>query len=247
MRGYAAAYQNRMVSAEVQADTERWRTRMQENFVSMLTAKPYYLQLRLIGLDNQGLELVRAERLGNRIETVPDDQLQSKGHTNYFKEGIKLPPGEVYLSDVNLNREYDQISEPHTPVMRAVAPVYTNEHTLFGIIVINIDFNELVKNILVSEHGGTTYLLNQHGDFLVHPAPDKEYAFEYGKRYTSVEEFGIAVERLDSDHDFIRYNSHTYPGEEAFGLAFHRFHFDSRHYDRTLVIVDTMPIKTSAQ
>jgi hypothetical protein len=76
---YVKAYRDHTTSAEARRELQRWRTRMEENFVSMLTAKPFYFQIRFIRLDNQGRELVRVERRGNRIETVPDDELQPKG------------------------------------------------------------------------------------------------------------------------------------------------------------------------
>jgi HAMP domain-containing protein len=242
VRGYVNAALDQTSSPEARREMLRWRERMQENFASMLTAKPYYLQIRFIGLDDQGRELVRVERRGNRIETVPDAELQSKGNWGYFKEGTKLAPDEVYLSGITLNREHGKISEPHTPVLRAVAPVYTPANPLFGMIVINIDFSVLMQTVLAAEPGKKTYLINQRGDFLIHPDPDKQFAFEFGRRFTSAQEFGVEIERLASDHDFLRYTSRTAAGEEEFGLTFHRYRYDPRNPKRFLAIIDVMPI-----
>jgi len=243
MIGFIEAYWDQTTSTDAQERMGRWRARMQENFVSMLTAKPYYIQLRFIGLDNQARELVRVERRGSQIEVVPDEALQAKIHTHYLQEGLKLRQGEVYLSELDLNREHGEISEPRTLVLRAVAPVYTAADVLFGMIVIHIDFSALAQEIFVSEHGETTYLINQRGDFLVHPDPDKQYAFESGRRFTSAQEFGIAVERLPSAHDFLQYNRSTASGDEALGFAYNQYRYDPRNSGRMLTIIDAMPIK----
>ena len=38
------------------------------------------------------------------------------------------------LSNINLNREYYIVAEPHVPVLRALTPVYVNGK-LFGLVV----------------------------------------------------------------------------------------------------------------
>jgi serine phosphatase RsbU (regulator of sigma subunit) len=103
----------------------------------------YYYQLRYI--DERGREVVRVENSDGKIVTVPDDELQDKSDSYYVKEAIALKEGQLYISPLDLNREGGVIEEPPTPVIRYATPVFDDEGTNRGIVIINVFGGSFLK------------------------------------------------------------------------------------------------------
>ncbi|MFN0126033.1 MAG: ATP-binding protein [Verrucomicrobiales bacterium] len=149
---------------------ERWRRLNEDEFRALMAGKPTYFQVRLIGLADDGLELIRLDNTDGRIETMPRDRLQHKGDRDYFQEGRKLAPGEVSVSDLNLNQDFGQITLPHMPTVRTVASVLHDDNRQFGMVVINVDFSGLIAALPAQASPGVTlHLVNERGDYVVHP------------------------------------------------------------------------------
>ena len=83
-----------------------WRERIAGRLAAELEAKPAYAEIRVIGIDDGQREIVRVDRLGpgGTVRTVDGEGLQRKGDRTYFKETVKLRPGEIYISTLNLDR-----------------------------------------------------------------------------------------------------------------------------------------------
>ena len=122
-----------------------WRNRLAEIFSKFLEAKSEYLQLRFIGVGDRGREIVRVHRTNNRVVRVREKNLQHKHNTPYFQATLALTPGEVYLSDVNLNREHGMVMEPHVPMLRAATPIQGADGRFAGIVIINMNFQPILK------------------------------------------------------------------------------------------------------
>ncbi|UZE96667.1 response regulator [Alkalimarinus alittae] len=105
-------------------EIEGWRRYLEEQFTRLIQSKNY-LQVRLINAEN-GMELVRVNRDREAFmpERVRGDELQNKSNRDYFKKGRSLKNGEIYISDITLNRENGQIVTPYQPTQRIVSPVY---------------------------------------------------------------------------------------------------------------------------
>lgn len=162
------------------------RRQLSSLFVAMLQAKPHYLQVRLLDSDGSGQEAVRVDRSGEggQVREVPYSELQDKGSRAYFQETLKLQPGEIFVSPVELNRERGEIEIPHVPVVRVAAPLATDDGRNVGIVVINIDLRPTFTELLAMGNGeADVYLVNRDGDFLLHPEPARRFGFELGKRY----------------------------------------------------------------
>lgn len=151
-------------------------------FVALLDAKPGYLQVRLIGLRDGGRELLRVERRPGGPRVVPDDELQPKGDRPYVRVALALPPGEVSVSPVELNRERGRIETPHRPVLRAASPVFDGEgQEPAGTLVINLDMGPALDGLRPSgEEKRRVYLVDGEGGYLVHPSRQREFAAELG-------------------------------------------------------------------
>jgi methyl-accepting chemotaxis protein len=161
------------------AEAER-RKRIALRFVAELAAKPNYYEFRFVGVDDGGRELVRVDRSGTdgTIRVVPNDELQQVGSGEFFKSTIKLTDGQIYISPINLIREHGVIATPRIPVLRAATPVYAPNGQAFGVLIINVDMRKVFAAIrpTVAE-GGQIYVVNDRGDYLVHPDSSREFGF----------------------------------------------------------------------
>jgi PAS domain S-box-containing protein len=168
-------------AAASEAESKR---RLGQRFEAELASKPNYHQFRYVGVDDGGRELVRADRSGpnGSPRTVPDSQLQHKGDRTAFMETIRLPAGEVYVSPIDLNEENGTIDTPHIPVLRVATPVHAPDGRPFGILIINVDMRPAFDRIRsTATKGGRSYVVNDQGDYLVHPDRTREFGFEFGK------------------------------------------------------------------
>ncbi len=172
------------------SSTKEWEARLTSIFRSILLTHKNYFQIRFIGIANNGKELVRVDRSGTDIIAVPHNELQEKGHRDYFQEAIMLSAGEVYLSQINLNREHGQISQPVTRTMRLATPIHDPANgRLFGMVIINVDVGPILDELEgLVKSPSVIYLVNGSNDFLIHPDRSKTFSFEYGTRYQLAQE-----------------------------------------------------------
>lgn len=173
------------------ANEQVWQHRLTTIFSGMLRANPEYTQLRFIGRDDQGREIVRVNRLADgSLQTVDDSNLQPKGKRPYVQNTLKLQQGELYLSRFELNREHGRIDLPHRPTFRIATPVFLDDSTLVGIIVVNIDATIWFRNICDAAPKASTFLLtNNEGDYLTHPDAAKTFGFDLNQRFRLTDDF----------------------------------------------------------
>jgi PAS domain S-box-containing protein len=230
----------------VEGETEeKLRDRVAAVFKSLLQAKPDYVQARLIGIADNGREFLRVDRFGEAgsIRIVPIADLQQKGDRDYFQEAAKLAPGEAYLSEVGLNREYfNQLTLPHQPVIRAAAPIFTSRGDLFGILVINRDlsglFDELRRNMPADQ---SLYFANDQGDYLLHPDATKTFGFELGQRHRLQDEFPkLQRVLLDPSQNAIPVVETSNEGAQL-ALGWNQVSFDPDHPERFVTFALAVP------
>ncbi len=154
---------------------------LSNEFLALLSTNKKYLQLRLVGIEEEGKEIIRAEKFMDGFRLVDQEHLQKKGDRDYFIETIRLPEDSIYYSEINLNQEYGRIAIPMVPTMRMAKPIYLNGKA-FGILIVNIDlsyvFDELKK---IAGKQFTLALFNDNGFYLIHPDSSKIFGFEFGK------------------------------------------------------------------
>lgn len=194
VRGIIRALDNQGVDSVDGSTQAQWERRLAINFEQLLTHKPDYLQLRIIGRANNGRELLRVDRYGpnNSIRRVKPALLQAKANTNYFKRTLNRDPGSVYLSPINLNREQGQIQQPPTPVLRAAIALQSEAGEPLGVLVINFGMARVFDQISqVANPSHRYYLTNGAGDYLFHPKPGYAFAFEFGEPQLATQEFPL--------------------------------------------------------
>tara|TARA_R110001592_G_scaffold116059_1_gene317005 strand:- start:145226 stop:147259 length:2034 start_codon:yes stop_codon:yes gene_type:complete len=139
-------------------------------------------QARFIGDANGGQELAKVERKNGNINIVEKNALQKKGDTEYFVETKKRLPDSIYVSDIELNREYGQIEFPYWPTFRVSIPVFDEHKQFFGIVILNINAQRLLDKLQQELSSGVhLLLLNNHGNFILHPNKDYNFGFDFGR------------------------------------------------------------------
>nr|WP_281384351.1 ATP-binding protein [Pelagicoccus albus] len=176
------------------SNLDQWKNRLAEIFTRFLESNPQIQQVRYIGLSDGGKELVRVDQTSLGIFRVPENGLQRKGSRGYFQSGKQLKDGQVYLTDIELNREHGEISLPHTPTIRGVTPVYS-QGQLFGIVVLNLDLSLTYRTMLSQQEGSfSTFIANSKGEYLLHGDPKRTFAFEFGKSDRIFDDYPVLEE-----------------------------------------------------
>jgi len=164
--------------------------RVESLFSAFASLHPEYRQIRLIGIADGGRELVRVDRLDGQLVTTPRESMQPKGGSDYFQAALLLNADEVYLSEINLNREHGLVEVPHLRMMRAATPLFDPEGALSGVLVINMDAGVLLDQTAANTpQGAQVYLMNDRGDYLVHPDKSQTFGFNLGRRFRFAEDF----------------------------------------------------------
>ncbi|WP_415238297.1 GGDEF domain-containing protein [Seleniivibrio woodruffii] len=107
------------------------------------------MQLRYI--DEKGVERSRVDRKSGRVFIVPENKLQDKSDSYYFKESAKLPENSIWKSKVDLNREHGKIEIPLNPTFRMATPVYINGN-FKGIVIVNLMMSNVLNNLVKADN-----------------------------------------------------------------------------------------------
>ncbi len=173
---------------------------LSQEYLSLLTSKPDYAQVRFIGIQNEGKEIVRVERNESEVILVGQVDLQNKGSRDYFQEAIQLPKDSIYISPIDLNKEYGQISLPPMPTLRVAYPIFS-ERKLEGIIVINANLELLFQSLnQIVDDGIKVRLINRDGHYFMHENKNETFGFEYNRPATFALEFESNPQNVSSQH-----------------------------------------------
>ncbi|MCG8613496.1 MAG: ATP-binding protein [Pseudomonadales bacterium] len=181
--GIVRASQNNGIDPLDGTTLKLWKSRLERIFAGYIQNNPDIAQLRYIGVADNGLELVRVNRQQGGIEVATPGRLQKKGDSDYFQEAITRPPGNVYISNINLNREFGRIEYPQWPTMRIALPVYDEQQAIFGVLVINLKAEGLLQTLSsFKQKDSALFLLNMDRDYLIHPNARHAFEFEFSDK-----------------------------------------------------------------
>ncbi|MEW6233568.1 MAG: GAF domain-containing protein, partial [Chloroflexota bacterium] len=161
---------------EGDASYDDWVKELQHIFGAMETAYQRYLQIRF--LDENGNELVRVDWDGQRARPIPPAELQNKADRPYFQETMKLAPGQVYVSPLDLNQEWGRIVIPYQPTIRLATPIFDRQGERRGLVIVNVLGQDLLHRpgAPPREEGTFFFLADQRGYYVHHSAaPEKEW------------------------------------------------------------------------
>jgi PAS domain S-box-containing protein len=172
-------------------DREMTRKRqLADVFMSFALTNPEILHLRFLGVADSGKELVRVDRKNGVLVVVPPGQLDRLADRDYFIKTALCKPGEVYLSELKLDRTNGSVDVPHLPILRAGAPIFDKDGILSGMIFVSVDARPMLaefRSTLMAPF--QTYLTNERGDFLSHPREEMDFGFDLGTLHRWQDEF----------------------------------------------------------
>lgn len=139
-----------------------------------------FQQLRY--LDIAGKEIIRVDNIAGK--TIIKRDLQDKSKRYYYRNSINLKEGEIYISPLDLNIEFEKIETPHNPMIRYTMPVFVNGEKT-GYIVVNYLAKKLLASIQNSNNNIHTILLNKSSYYLIGFEKNKEFGFMFDKKQNS--------------------------------------------------------------
>ncbi len=134
--------------------------------------KRAFYQVRF--LNRGGREVVRLNLEEGRPVVVPPEELQDKGERYYFKQAMSVPPGQIYVSPMDLNVEGGKLERPYRSVLRYAIGVRDKEGVAQGILVINVYGDFLFSLIEPLTPGSEAWLLDEGGTYLGYAGPSQE-------------------------------------------------------------------------
>ncbi len=155
------------------------RNTLGTQFALFARTHPQYYQIRYIAEDGQ--EFVRVNARYGFVEIVPQSGLQWKYRRYYFQETMRLGKGEVYMSPVDLNREYGRLEIPYTPVVRYATPLFFPSGRRAGILILNLYADEFLRFVYEGRHRQEMVLVDQDGYYMVHPNPAKTWGHPWDR------------------------------------------------------------------
>lgn len=215
--------------------------RLAEVFRANLAAHPSYLQIRFIGAQNHGLELVRVDRVGNALVRASEESLQEKSHVPFVFEALALLPGEVYISDFGIDHE-NGMDEQALPVFSMASPVLRGGQ-VHGVVVVRVAAQAFLQNFnsaLPTPYG--FFLSNRWGDFLMHPDATQTFGFERGQRILIQDAFAPVATLIDASKSEVVLSQSGTDDEEARVFSFVRMPYGRPTEGRFMVVGLSQPL-----
>lgn len=146
-------------------------------FETLIKACPDVFQIRF--LDSSGDEKIRIERKEGVIYQVSQKDLQNKKNRQYFTQAKNLAARQMYVSPVELNKEYNEVEIPWRPTLRLAMPVYPEPNNLEGVIVLNINAQPLLD--LYRKSKANISLLNPDGHYFFGNTNTDPWSFMFNR------------------------------------------------------------------
>jgi signal transduction histidine kinase len=165
-------------------------------FNIMLNQNKSYYQIRILNL--KGQELLKLIKDHNKIITLPVNKLQNKFHKEYFQKALKNSIDSIYISKINLNREYGQIQFPIIPTIR-IAKAVEIKGKKGAVVIINVNIKKAFEFKKLRKSNIKTYIANKEGYYIFnYDDPNKNFGFEFGNDYKIYYDFPFIKQLYNS-------------------------------------------------
>lgn len=212
--------------------------RLEDIFKAYMLSNTDVYQVRFIEASNGWQERVKVQRNSEELEAFDKESLQSKENEPYIGQTLNVGRGNVFQSDINLNREFGKIEQPMRPVWRFSTPLFYSDGRPLGIIIINVNANSFLKKVANSTTSETKlYITNNEGGFLRNPNSAKDFTFENGGSYRWQDEF----HQVDLPYGLNRFDFTAFSGQQGNVFASESdFSLSENSNDRVIKIYATL-------
>ncbi|TNE78504.1 MAG: PAS domain S-box protein, partial [Gammaproteobacteria bacterium] len=181
-------YQNPLLGSYIQAQQSGdsalisdAKSRVERFFASVIEQAPDVKQLRIIGIEDRGLDLVRLDQKDRGIIIATGQALQQQGSREYIEDILALKPEATYVSTINLNRVNGALAFPSWPSYRVAKPLHDDKGDVFGVLVMTVAAEDMLQLVTAGlDENLSAYLLDADGNFIHHPNPDMRFGFDLG-------------------------------------------------------------------
>ncbi|MBK8174576.1 MAG: PAS domain-containing protein [Rhodospirillales bacterium] len=154
--------------------SEANRHALETRLAAFVTLKRQYEQVRIIDLN--GVEQLRISNLPTGAVVLPPSQFQNKSDRYYVEQGMLLKSTEVFVSQLDLNIEYNDAEYSLIPTIRFVSPLFTTNGSRVGMLVLNYSAQDLLDTLReIPSLSGTSLLLDKRGNWLIGPDSREEW------------------------------------------------------------------------
>jgi signal transduction histidine kinase len=164
-----------------------WRAQMATRCAAELTAKPFYRQCRFITVADGGRDIVRVERdgVGSTVRVVPDADPPRCDCADLLRRTSGLADGDIYVSAVEPMPQAVPPETARIPTLWVATPAPSLDGRPSGLIALAVDLRPAFAQaraaarplrpfLLAAVPSRSIFVVNEQGDFLVHPDPARE-------------------------------------------------------------------------
>lgn len=170
-----------------------------DRLVTFASDRSTYDQVRF--LDERGMEIFRVNRDQDSKAFTPAEVLQDKSDRYYFAQSIVLDKHDIYFSPLDLNVEDGQIERPHKPMLRVATPVFDENNTKRGVLIVNYLAQAMLDRFSDQIQMGERHeyaLVNADGFWLHGAEGDLNFSFMFGKADTFATRYPMAWGKIQS-------------------------------------------------
>ena len=157
------------------------RPALQEQLKSLLYRNDPYDHARY--LSKEGKELVSMRQSDEVPVATPVDELRDDSKREWFKGIIAQPPGDIYVSTLDLSLDGDVPDVPIKPVIRFGIRLPEEGASDAAVLVVNLRVDELLERLRAIRRmvpGESILMLNPQGYWLLTPQTNDAFSFALG-------------------------------------------------------------------
>lgn len=176
-RDLAFLARHRATRAAIQQPSPANLDHLAEDFATFSASRGYYDQIRWI--DQNGMERVRVDYVNGQPVRAAANQLKNRAARPFFSATLKLKPGEVFVSPLELNLEHTQAKPPYQAMIHMATPIRDAQGQPAGIVILCYHGEALLHAFTLATAPITDHrmLLNPAGYWLKSPNPNDEWGF----------------------------------------------------------------------
>ena len=161
---------------------------------------------KILYINERREEQMRMTADGKVYFNTPENSLGAVINDSYVSDIFALSEGEVYISDFDFAAHADSArngtATEQTLIVRFGTPVMGNDGKREGIIVAEIYANFFLDDIRnLSRDNEQIFLLDQDGQYLVHPEIEKEYGTLLGTQHNFIEDYPKVAKQVLSQFE----------------------------------------------